>query len=147
MTRSHSNPETPSTETETDSIFGPVIFAYTRSQAIEDGVLVDLTAAFPELVKQAGFKIPVAMTSTAFAQYVELTPAATQACNDITGRAWDVLWMLSQQVRGARDSSELLFVFYCVTDSIEPSRCELKAVCGPDDDCAPCITIMLPEED
>ena len=32
-----------------------VIHAYTRSQAIEDGVLVDVTAA----AREAGFKIPV----------------------------------------------------------------------------------------
>ena len=31
-----------------------VIFAYTRKQAIEDGVLVDLT----EIAKQVGFVIP-----------------------------------------------------------------------------------------
>ena len=37
----------------------PVIFRYTRREAIEDGVLVDLTA----WAKETGFKIPVACTS------------------------------------------------------------------------------------
>src|SRR4051812_27741843 len=40
------------------AVFGEVIFAYTRKQAIEDGVLVDVT----ETAKEAGFKIPVALT-------------------------------------------------------------------------------------
>ncbi len=38
----------------------PVIFSYTRAQAIEDGVLVDLTA----WAKETGFRIPVACTSS-----------------------------------------------------------------------------------
>jgi hypothetical protein len=28
-----------------------------------------------------------------------------------------------------------------------PPLVRLKAVCGPDDDGAPCITVMMPEED
>ena len=36
----------------------PVIYSYTRKQAIEDGVLVDLT----EWSKETGFTIPVACT-------------------------------------------------------------------------------------
>ena len=38
-------------------LFGPVIYAYTRAQAIEDGVLADVT----ETAKEAGFKLPVAV--------------------------------------------------------------------------------------
>ena len=40
--------------------FGPVIFAYTRAQAIEDGILVDVS----ETAREAGFRIPVAITRT-----------------------------------------------------------------------------------
>lgn len=32
--------------------FGPVVFSYTRAQAIEDGVLVDVS----EMAKEAGIK-------------------------------------------------------------------------------------------
>ena len=39
--------------------FGDVIYAYTRQDAINDGVLVDVT----ELAREAGFKIPVAITA------------------------------------------------------------------------------------
>src|ERR1019366_7436165 len=45
-----------------DPVFGDVIYSYTRKQAIEDGVLVDIT----EMAKEAGIKYPVAITSTAF---------------------------------------------------------------------------------
>ena len=40
-----------------------VIHRYTRAQAIEDGVLVDLTAQ----ARTCGFTVPVAMTATLFA--------------------------------------------------------------------------------
>ena len=42
--------------------FGPVISAYTRQQAIADGVLVDVTTTASE----AGFAIPVAVTVRRF---------------------------------------------------------------------------------
>ena len=47
-----------------ESLFGPVIFSYTRQQAIEDGVLVDLS----EWAKQEGYAIPVACTSAPLAR-------------------------------------------------------------------------------
>lgn len=47
-----------------------VIYEYTRKQAIEDGVLVDIT----EIAKNYGFVIPVAITATLFERYVRPTP-------------------------------------------------------------------------
>ena len=51
-----------------DSLFeeADLIHSYSRKQAIEDGVLVDLMQpGLVELVKEAGFRFPIAMTSTA----------------------------------------------------------------------------------
>src|SRR4051812_20157275 len=42
----------------------PVISTYSRAEAIEDGVLVDVSA----LASTRGFKIPVAMTAGVFAE-------------------------------------------------------------------------------
>src|ERR1039458_9449603 len=53
-----------------DPVFGNVIYSYTRKQAIEDGVLVDIT----EMAKEAGIKYPVAITSTAFFGYAAPDP-------------------------------------------------------------------------
>ncbi len=72
-----------------ESIFGDPISVYTRRQAIEDGVLVNLMQ--PEtvgLVKEAGFRFPVAMTTTAFcATVTELESGYLQArtCKDAFG--------------------------------------------------------------
>lgn len=131
-----------------------IIDRYTRKQAIEDGVLVQLSGPgyegdpwVPEMVAELGYKFPVAITATAFAQYVDLTPAAERACNDIQGRLWDVLYMLRQAIAKSRDGGDLLFEFYCVVKRIKPSLVRLKCLCGPGDDAEPVLTIMLPEED
>jgi len=43
----------------TDADFGPVIYGYSREQAIADGVLIDVS----ELAREAGFRILVAVTA------------------------------------------------------------------------------------
>jgi hypothetical protein len=120
------------------------IYAYTRKQAIRDGVLIDVT----ETAKGSGFRIPVALTSAVWARYVEV-PEGVE-CQDEAGRLWDVLWMCRFEVsRGNRDQSEILFQLHVRNDNRpgDPPLVTLKAVCGPDDDGSPCITIMLPDED
>jgi hypothetical protein len=52
----------------------PVIFSYTRAQAIEDGVLVDLT----DWAKETGFKVPVACTAAVWNGYV-VPPQGTES--------------------------------------------------------------------
>lgn len=124
-------------------------FAYTRKQAIADGVLVDLMQGeFGELVKEAGFKDPMAMTATAFSKFVELTPAAERAGNDIKGRLFDVLVWLMHALR--RDDGKLNPIVFGVPCFVDKPRAEwhvLKAVMGADDDGKPCFTLMLPDED
>lgn len=45
----------------------PVVHAYTRAEAIEDGFLVDVT----ETAREAGFRVPVAVTRGVWAEAVE----------------------------------------------------------------------------
>ena len=130
---------------DAEGLFGELIFAYSRRQALNDGVLVDVTGT----AKEAGFRVPVAITRAAWAQYVEV-PEGVEA-QDEAGRLWDVLWMCRFGIgRGEnRDASEVLFQLHVRNDNCEgePPLVTLKAVCGPDDDAGPCITIMMPEED
>ncbi|MGD0265628.1 MAG: DUF6573 family protein [Candidatus Methylomirabilota bacterium] len=49
-----------------------VLSVYTRAQAIEDGVLIDVTNLAPDLVQNAGIKLHVAMTSEVWDEYVEV---------------------------------------------------------------------------
>ena len=125
--------------------------AYTRKDAIADGVLVDLSQGeLSELVRQAGFVYPIAMTCTAFERYVAVTPAAQAAGNDVKGRLWDILTMLRLAIRrleAETRSENLTFQFLCIVDAAEPVLAELKAIIGPDDDGDPCLTLLLPDED
>jgi hypothetical protein len=121
-----------------------LIHAYTRRQAIEDGVLLDVT----ETAKEAGFRIPVALTSAVWAGYVAVPEGVER--QDEAGRLWDVLWMCRYGIgRSRREESVTLFKLHVRNDNRpgEPPLVSLKAVCGPDDDGSPCLTVMLPNED
>ena len=108
-----------------------VISSYTRAQAMEDGVLVDVSA----MAKQAGIKFPVAMTSTVWGQYVEVPEGVS--CQDETGRLWDILWMF--RCAAARFNGDTLF-FKLYVRNHNRERLDkrdlvtLKAICGPGDD-------------
>jgi hypothetical protein len=120
-----------------------IISKYTRAQALEDGTLVDVT----ELAKEAGIRIPTAVTRAVWNGYVELSEAAKKAGNDITGRTWDIVWMFRCAALRMPNQSELTFQLYVVTERVEPSLVTLKALVGSGDDGEPVITIMEPEED
>jgi hypothetical protein len=131
-----------------EEIFGEPIASYSRRQAIEDGVLVDLTQ--PETVRavrEAGFKWPVAMTATAFAATICEPGQPLPEGQDIDGRLWDVLWMLSLAVKGSRESSDRVSFSVRVWDGNRHNEVKLWSLCGPGDDAAPVITIMLQGED
>ena len=68
----------------------PIIHSYTRAQAIEDGVLVDLT----EWARETGFHIPVACTAAVWRQYVTPPKGTRELGQSERGRAHDMLWMV-----------------------------------------------------
>ncbi len=117
-----------------------VIYAYTRAQAIDDGVLIDVSA----IAKEAGFKYPVALTSTVWADYVRVPEDAE--CQDEQGRLWDILNMLCFAIHKDGSGSEVSFSLYVNNDK-KPEPVYLKSICGPGDDAKPVITIMQPHED
>lgn len=125
-----------------DDFWGPVIFSYTREQAIEDGLLVDVSY----LAREVGIKFPTAMTSTVWAEYVKV-PAAVP-WQDEQGRLWDVLWMLRMAIQRQKEASSMIFYRLLVQNDDAPAvEIELKAICGPGDKGEPVLTIMLPNED
>lgn len=125
-----------------------VISTYSRAQAIEDGVLADVDALFPGMAREAGIRYPVAMTGTAFGQYVAVPEGVTG--QDPRGRMWDVLWMLRHAIKAAPPGqNEIIFRLHVRNDNRDrtPPLITLKAICGPGDTPEPIITILLPEED
>jgi hypothetical protein len=70
-------------------------------------------------------------------------------CQDEAGRLWDVLFLLRLAI-GRSDSGRVVpFALHVRNDNRggAPPLVRLKAVAGPDDDGAPCLTVMLPDED
>lgn len=131
-----------------EGILGAPIYAYTRAQALEDGVLVDVT----EAAKEAGFRVPVAMTTAAWADTVEWTEADSkrQTEQDQSGRLWDVLWMAYLAVRSGGTESRKAFQLVRVPRGgrgVRPRLTTLHIHIGPDDAGDPVITILIPNED
>ena len=133
-----------------------VIYSYTRAQALDDGMLVDVT----ETAREAGVKHPTALTAAVWADYVTV-PAELDG-QDEMGRLWDILFLFAMAARsgritGVEGTFEVLIAKPDKGDWRENETANegnrrqrlvtLKAMCGPSDDGSPCITIMRPEED
>jgi hypothetical protein len=69
-------------------VFGEPIYTYTRQQAVEDGMLADVTAWAAEV----GFRCPVVLTAKLWAA-LEDVPDHAKGVQSLRGRAHDVLWM------------------------------------------------------
>lgn len=138
-----------SNQQKSSSLFGEVIYAYTRAQAIADGVLVDVS----QTAREAGFRWPVAMTRTVWEDCVAWSEDDNhrQVHQDQSGRLWDVLWMAINAIRRISDgTSQTLYQLYRVPrdrKSNEAQLVTLKLMAGPGDTGEPVITIMLPQED
>jgi len=158
-----------------DDFWGPPISSYSRAQAIEDGTLVDVSALareagikFPVAVTAAVFAVlaPWAFApdrADLFTWYDLEKPQPGQplygAGQDLTGRAWDMLTILRLEIRrgqgGERVDFAPLFVRESRRCSAKTGRAdpyvtepvEMYAMCGPGDDAAPVITVMMPDED
>ncbi len=127
-----------------DSPFGPVIFSYTRKQALADGFQVDVTTT----AQEAGIKFPVFVTRTVFDTYVTVPPGVTG--QDESGRLWDIVWMLRFAILRAKPGADRIPVaLYVRNDNHAARLIKLVATCGPldIDDPHPAITVMLPDED
>ncbi len=127
-----------------ESPFGEVIYAYSRSQAVADGVQVDVT----KTAQEAGIQFPMFLTRAVFDQYVAVPPGVTG--QDEAGRLWDVVWMTRFAILRARPGVDRLpIALYVRNDNRAARLVKLIAVCGALDldDPQPTITLHLPDED
>lgn len=139
-----------SNEQSAESFFGDIISTYTRAQAIEDGVLIDVSS----IAKESGFnEWPVSMTAGAWADCVAWsdTDSQTQVYQDQSGRLYDVIFMAFQAICLSREVGDrLLFRLYRVPRdgrSMEAELTTLKLMVGSGDQGEPVLTILLPDED
>ncbi len=75
-----------------------IIHHYSRAQALADGVLI---AADASAAREAGFRVPVALTSAVWEDCVAWSEADSdrQVPQDESGRLWDVLFMSRSAIR------------------------------------------------
>ena len=133
------------TTTPFDFDFGSVISSYSRAQAIEDGVLVDLSALCPDECML--YKNNVCCTQEVFS-LIDRAVHNKQFCNDLKGVVWDVIFMSTHNVVKEVDPTTRLFeVIIKGANSMPKGIYRFKVVCGPGDEAEPVITIMLPNED
>ena len=129
-------------------IFGKTIFIYTREHAIADGALVDVSLQ----ARDAGFRIPIAMTAAVWADCVAWSAedSQRQVSQDEWARLWDVLWMASRAARRAQGAPRIAFDVYRVPrggQGMRPRPARLHLHIGPGDNAEPVITILMPNED
>ena len=117
--------------------FGPVIYSYTRRQAIADGVLVDLTLF--RITRQA-WKMPLACTS---AVWSIIESAVKTGEHDTEGILHDIYTMarLAIASKTNRDAT----VHFQVIIAAETHAMYLH--CGPGDSELPVLTLMMEGED
>lgn len=131
-------------EVSVHEIFGNVISSYSRQQAIEDGVLVDLMQDEMTEVCRQHYKYPIACTSAVFS-IMQKAVENKRWCNDYAGVLHDMLYMSRKKYREL-DSTSRVFVVI-IRGAGQKIFHTFKMVCGPDDDGSPCMTIMLTSED
>ena len=124
-------------ESTAHELFGrdDLIFSYTRSQALADGVLVDLS----ERARVCGIKYPTACTSTVWAR-IQAIPEQDRDMHEVAEavRISAVLSAMLEAIRKARGTDRVEF---------RALGAEMYARCGPGDDGEPVITMMMQGED
>lgn len=116
--------------------FGETIYSYSRTQAIEDGVLVDLSQA--DSIRQH-WKHPFACTSAVWAVIEE---ALQHPGQDVCGICHDISTMAKLAIRSTRGTEQILFSVL-----LTGKKHAMKLHIGPGDTAAPVLTLMLPHED
>ncbi len=123
-----------------------LISAYSRADALKDGVLIDVSS----MAREAGFRYPVAVTQALHAA-IEPDEAEKAIGQSYTGRLWDVLWMA---LMAARKSTGDRFTFQVILAEASPDapdgvlmpQITLFAICGTGDQAEPVITIGYPDD-
>ncbi len=94
---------------------------------------------------------PTAVTEALWSGYIEPTERLKEMGQSAGGRLWDVLFLFTFAARSSpKECNELFYKVSFLMDRggrYQQETVEIKAVCGPGDDGAPVITLMLPDED
>lgn len=130
-----------------------ILEAYTRSQAIQEGLLIDVS----QIASSLGFAIPVALSRAAWAACIEWTPNGKPRAIDpeLAERLRELLQQCMRVTMECASSWEsdyrfvdggLSFPVQCGTHHSQPIQLTLNAAFPFSRDDELGITIMLPDE-
>ena len=119
-----------------------LIYSYTRKQALEDSILIDIS----QQAKESGFKIPAAVSDNLFHQYIKPPEGLEGEGQSARGRIHDVLHMLKVAIASNKNESMLFFDVLFLMRQGRHEKVSIYGEIGPDDDGHPCLTICLPED-
>lgn len=121
-----------------------VIYSYTREQAIDDGVLVDVT----HLANLVGFKAPVAVSAALFHDYITPTESLKANGQTLEGRLKDVFLMTLYAMKDRWDGSRANFeVLFQMEGELTFKKVQCIVAVEGDKDGNPALTIFRPEDD
>ncbi len=124
-----------------------VAFTYTRKQALENDVLIDIT----DIAKEIGFISCVAVPSTVWHGYIVSAKEIEYFGRSVKGRVWDVISRLYFRILCSEATDVIHFkTVFMMPDERHIFKYEtvaLKAVVSVGDNGEPVLTIMLLEED
>ncbi len=119
-----------------------LIFSYSRSQAIDDGVLVEVPQ---DELQAAGIRYHTCLTAELWHSVIVPDEASAKTGSTAIGRLRIVLALFARAANQCK--GDLLFFDVVLSFAGEPRSVKVKSVCGPGDDPTPCITLMCEHED
>lgn len=134
----------------------PIISMYTRAQAIEDGVLVDVSE---KAKKEYGINLPVAFTRAVWDEYITPDPRSVSWGQSIEGRLHDTLYLLLFPLKAVTRSQQWIdkfnrdgqVTFYYKVGYVMKEKqnrtIQLKVVLSLDETYRPVVTVLKPNED
>ena len=114
--------------------YDDIIYSYTAEQAIEDGILADVTEMGHEAGFSKNFKVRVTRSV-----YDACIPPKSNKIESFDGRMWDVIWMAKNAV--VRNKSDRMCQFI-----VRIGRKNVSLFAVLDTTSGPAIHIMFPED-
>lgn len=115
-----------------------LIYKYTRREALDDGILIDIS----NMGREVGYKYPIAITLNV--DDIINKAVANERYNDYNGVLWDILTMSKHPTKRIDETSHYFQVI--ITGVGRKHYHEFIIRCHPGDDLEPVLTIMCPEE-
>ena len=121
-----------------------IIYSYTRTQAIADGVLIDVSGQ----ANETGFKVPVAISDHLYNGYIVPPDGLDGEGQSVSGRLHDVLLMTFYAAKVRWDGERVYFeALFQMGEGPRFEKVQCVAIVGHGDNGKPVLTICLPEDE